>query len=117
MEPENHHRAFIDQKDTRGGYKIDEVQKMLRFARNDADGHAVQSLQQIQSHEARLLQLTDVLLGALGAARLGRTLPLPKQALVSKIASAIGSPLVWDTAGFSRKFAISTFHDIDSLVS
>ncbi|MDR0535179.1 MAG: DUF3800 domain-containing protein [Puniceicoccales bacterium] len=117
MEPENRHRAFIDQKDTRGGHKIDEVQKMLRFARNDADGQTVQSLQQIQSHEARLLQLTDVLLGALGAARLGRTLPPPKQALVSKIAAAIGSPLVWDTAGFSRKFAISTFHDIDSLVS
>jgi hypothetical protein len=117
LEPEKRYRTFIDQKDTCGGKKIEEVQAMLRHARDDADGQTIQSLQQIQSHEARLLQLADVLLGALGAARLGRELPATKQALVNRISDRLGSPLAWDTAGFSRKFAVSTYHDFDSLVS
>jgi hypothetical protein len=117
LEPEKRYRAFIDQKDTCGSKKIEEVQAMLRHARDDADGQTIQSLQQIQSHEARLLQLADVLLGALGAARLGRELPATKLALVNRISDRLGSPLAWDTAGFSRKFAVSTYHDFDSLVS
>ena len=117
MQPENRYRAFIDQKDTRGGEKIAEVQNMLRLARDDADGETIQGLHQIQSHEVRLLQLADVLLGALGAARLDQPPPPPKQALISKISDTVGSPLAWDTASFSPKFAVSTYHDFDNLVS
>lgn len=117
IEPPNRYRAFLDQKDTQGGRKLSEVRAMLRLQHNDAEGETVRDLQQIQSHEARLLQLADVLLGAVGAVRSGKSLPAAKQALVTQISTAVGSPLGWDTDSFSQKFAISTYHDIDSLVS
>lgn len=110
-------RAFLDQKDTRGGEKVRELENLLRMQADDADAEKLLGIQQIQSHEARLLQLADVLLGALGAARKGLDLPPAKQALVTSLETELGSPLAWDTATFSQKFAVSTYHDIDNLVS
>lgn len=117
MEPEGRYRAFLDQKDTRGGEKVRELENLLRLQTDDPASEKILGLQQMQSHEARLLQLADVLLGAVGAAHGEKPLPAPKQALITQLADAIGSPLSWDTAAFSRKFAISTYRDFDSLVT
>ncbi|MDX2080316.1 MAG: DUF3800 domain-containing protein [Terrimicrobiaceae bacterium] len=111
------HRAFLDMKDTRGGKKLQELESLLRLQIDDLNSKKILGLQQMQSHEARLLQLADVLLGAVGAAHSGSALPTAKQALVNQLADAIGSPLSWDTAAYSSKFAISTYRDFDSLVT
>lgn len=117
MEPEGRYRAFLDQKDTRGGEKVRELENLLRLQTDDPASEKILGLQQMQSHEARLLQLTDVLLGAVGAAHGEKPLPAPKQALITQLADAIGSPLSWDTAAFSQKLAVATYRDFDSLVS
>jgi hypothetical protein len=116
MEPESRYRAFLDQKDTRGGEKVRELENLMRLHTADGAEKTVLGLQQIQSHEARLLQLADVLLGAVGAAHSGKPLSAPKQTLVTQLADAIGIPLNWDTAAFSRKFATAAYRDFDSLV-
>jgi hypothetical protein len=117
MEPGGRYRAFLDQKDTRGGEKVRELESLMRLHADDREGEIVLGLQQIQSHEARLLQLADVLLGAVGAAHSTLPLPTAKQTLISQLADAIGSPLSWDTAAFSSKLAIATYRDFDSLVT
>lgn len=117
FEPERGYRTFIDKKDTRGGNKIREVRKWLRLDQDDADGKAVQGIQQIQSHEARLMQLTDLFLGAVGATQSKNPLPKPKKAVHSKVVYHVGSPISWDTENLSDRFIISTFHDIDSLLA
>lgn len=117
MEPECSYRAFLDQKDTRGGKKVSELEKLMRLHTADGDEKTVLGLQQMQSHEARLLQLADVLLGAVGAAHRRQPLPPPKQALIAQLADGIGSPLDWDTDKFSRKLAVATYRDFDSLVT
>jgi hypothetical protein len=117
FEPENGYRTFIDKKDTRGGDKIREVKEWLRRDRNDSDGTAVRDIQQIQSHEARLMQLSDLFLGSVGATRRDAPLPTAKQAVINLIVEHVGSPITWDTETLSDRFKISTYHDIDSLVS
>ena len=117
MEPECSYRAFLDQKDTRGGKKVSELEKLMRLHTADGEEKTVLGLQQMQSHEARLLQLADVLLGAVGAAHRRQPLPAPKQALIAQLADGIGSPLDWDTDKFSRKLAVATYRDFDSLVT
>jgi len=111
------HRAFLDMKDTRGGEKVRELENLLRLQTDDHAADKILGLQQMQSHEARLLQLADVLLGAIGAAHSHLPLPAPKQALITQLVEAIGSPLNWDTAAFSQKLAVATYRDFDSLVS
>ena len=118
FEPEKGYRTFIDQKDTRGGDKIREVREWLRRDQDDADGKAVQVIQQIQSHEARLMQLADLFLGAVGAARSENgAASKSKIAVVTRLAEQVGSPIAWDTETLSDRFKIATYHDIDSLVS
>lgn len=117
MNPEGSYRVFLDKKDTRGGEKVRELENLMRRHTDDSDGKTVLGLQQMQSHEARLLQLADVLLGAIGAAHSDASLPPAKQQLVTQLADAIGCPLSWDTAAFSRKFSTSTYRDFDSLVT
>ena len=118
FEPEKTYRTFIDQKDTRGGAKIREVREWLRRDQDDADGKAVQNIQQIQSHEARLMQLADLFLGAVGAARSEKdSTTRSKKAIVTRLAEQVGSPIAWDTENLSDRFKIATYHDIDSLVS
>ena len=117
FEPEKGYRTFIDKKDTRGGDKIREVREWLRRDQDDADGKAVQGIQQIQSHETRLMQLADLFLGAVGAARSEDSPPESKKAVVTRLADHVGSPIAWDTETLSDRFKIATYHDIDSLVS
>ena len=69
------------------------------------------------AHPQLPAELADVLLGAVGAAHRRQSLPPPKQALISQLADGIGSPLDWDTDKFSRKLAVATYRDFDSLVT
>ena len=78
---------------------------------------AVQGIQQIRSHEARLLQVTDLFLGAVGAARIRNPLAEAKQAVVRRIEDHLGNPIDVDTDTLSDRFKISTKQDIDSLVT
>jgi len=117
MEPESRYRAFLDQKDTRGGEKVRELENLMRLHTADGAEKTVLGLQQMQSHEARLLQLADVLLGAVGAAHSDAPLSAAKQTLITLLVDGIGCPLRWDTAAFSRKFATAAYRDFDSLVT
>ena len=117
MEPEASYRAFLDQKDTRGGKKVSELEKLMRLHTADGEEKTVLGIQQMQSKEARLLQLADVLMGAVGAAHRDAPLPPTKQTLLTQLEDSIGCPLSWDTAAFSQKFSTVTYRDFDSLVT
>jgi hypothetical protein len=116
MEPENRHRVFLDLKDTRGREKIIHLTDVLRA---DADDPAaVVALQHIRSHEVRLLQVTDLLLGAVGFARnpkAEKESPA-KRAFVRSLEEHLGQSLTADTLPGTQKVTLLTWHDPDALL-
>jgi hypothetical protein len=116
IEPENRYRIFLDLKDTRGREKLSELGK--RLAADSADAQAVERLQHIRSHEVRLAQVTDLLLGAIGFAHrpaLEQVSPA-KRALVKLLEERLGYPLSADSPPGDPKVTIATWHDPDALL-
>jgi hypothetical protein len=116
VEPENRYRAFLDLKDTRGREKLTELRCILA---DDADDEsAIQSLQHIHSHEVRLAQMNDLLLGAVGFARRPRTEQdsPAKLALVELIGQKAGFPLAEDSPPGAQKLILATWHDKEALL-
>ena len=60
------YKVYLDIKDTRSEQKRKILEDVLRNSRYDNDGRIIQHVQQIRSHESEILQLADLLLGAVG---------------------------------------------------
>ncbi len=118
IEQENRYRVFIDLKDTRGREKISHLTGVLRADANDPYGKSVESLQHVHSHEIRLMQICDLLLGALGFARrpVAANESSAKRTLVRFIEERIGHSLTNDSPPGTEKFSIITWHDPDALL-
>lgn len=56
---------FLDIKDTNGAKKIRGLQRYLSYKIQSLNGEAIKQIQLIRSHENQILQLTDLLIGAL----------------------------------------------------
>lgn len=59
------YRIFLDIKDTNGGSKIDELTSVL-CSKKRVSRQKINDIKQILSHESELLQLADLLIGAIG---------------------------------------------------
>jgi len=116
LEPENRYRAFLDLKDTRGREKIAQLRKILEADADDA--RALERLQHVRSHEVRLLQVTDLLLGAVGFARrpAAEKESPAKRALVKLLEERLGHALTADSPPGAPKANIATWHDPDALL-
>jgi len=118
IEPENKYRVFMDIKDTRGREKRTQLEHLLHQDADDDDGKIVENLQLVHSHEVRLIQICDLLLGAIGFAR--REQPenesMAKRAIVSAIEEEIGQPLTSDTPPGTEKLNLLTWYDREALL-
>lgn len=65
IEPQHRYQVYLDIKDTRSEEKRRKLEEVLRNSRYDPAGLIVQRVQQIRSHESELMQLADLLLGAI----------------------------------------------------
>lgn len=63
-EPSNTYDIYLDIKDTRGGPKTRKLHEFLCKKLGDGDCTAIRRVEQIRSDESELLQLCDLLLGA-----------------------------------------------------
>jgi hypothetical protein len=64
IDPTCAHRIYFDIKDTRSERKRGKLEEVLRNAQYDFAGQVVEKVQQIRSHESEILQLADLLIGA-----------------------------------------------------
>ncbi|NCB75046.1 MAG: DUF3800 domain-containing protein [Clostridia bacterium] len=62
----NEYNIFIDIKDTKSGPKVIKLHEVLCNNRYDFKHEAIKGIYQIKSHESEILQLTDLILGAIG---------------------------------------------------
>ena len=64
--PNNIYNIFIDIKDTHSDEKIKKLLDICRNNQYDFSGHIIQKMQPIRSNEVQIMQLTDILIGAIG---------------------------------------------------
>lgn len=64
--PSNEYYIFIDMKDTNGGHKIKKLHEVLCNNIYDFTSDVVRLVKQVNSKESELLQLADLVIGALG---------------------------------------------------
>lgn len=67
----------------------------------DFNKESVQRVQQIRSHESELLQLTDILIGALTYANRGLVTSAAKVAVITRLQERLGRGVLTRTSTFS----------------
>lgn len=98
------YNLYLDIKDTRSNLKVLELQRILNIA--SVQDVAVQKAQQIRSHEVELMQLVDVLIGALSYKQRALEENEGKKKVIEVIENSIGKRIL-DTSSVSEdKFNI-----------
>lgn len=101
ISPSHTYRIYLDVKDTRGGPKTRELHDILCHNINDFNHKTVERVEQIRSHESEILQLTDLLIGAVGYANRGLETSPAKQSLLAQLRAKLGPKALTQTASFS----------------
>lgn len=97
LAPQCGYNIYIDKKDTKGQDKVLELQKVLRNNHYDYQNQIIRKIQQVQSHEVELLQITDLLCGALSYLHRGLQGNKAKLELIEKIKYRSGYGLMKST--------------------
>lgn len=108
MVPGATYRVYLDKKDTRSGRKVEKLHTVLSNGMHDFDRRIVERVQIVQSHDVVQLQLSDLLLGAVGYANRGLETSAAKLALVKRIQQRSGYALTRSTLPSESKFNV--FH-------
>lgn len=107
--PHKQCNIYLDIKDTQGSEKVKKLQELLCNSNYDFSQNMVAKIQEIHSHEVVLMQITDILIGAIGYAN---RFPVysgksdAKNKLVQLIAERSASSLMRSTPQGARKFNI-----------
>lgn len=94
---------YVDIKDTRSAKKEHKLCEVLRNSIGDADKQIIRRLQSVRSHEVELVQVTDLLIGAIGYANKALTSSHAKLEFVKRFASRAGRSLDQSTPLSRRK--------------
>jgi hypothetical protein len=93
INPSDRYRIFLDIKDTQGQAKVTKLHDVLCNANYDFDREVIQSIELVHSHDVLLLQLADLLMGAVGYMHRGLQESSAKLALVTHIRHRSGLSL------------------------
>ncbi|MEX2453201.1 MAG: DUF3800 domain-containing protein [Rhodospirillaceae bacterium] len=101
------YRIYLDVKDTRGGPKTRKLHDVLANSLLDFERQTVERVQQVRSHESELLQVTDLLIGALTYTNRGLATSPAKAAIVARLHERLGQNVLSRTSTFAAtKFNI-----------
>lgn len=99
---------YLDKKDTNGQNKINKLRQVIANAEYDFSRNNLRRLQIVESHHVSLLQLADLLIGAVNYANRNLTTSKAKLTLVNQIRDITSLSLTRSTAADATKFNI--FH-------
>ncbi len=97
IDPKHRYRVYLDIKDTQSEVKRQKLEEVLRNCRYDAAGSIVERVQQIRSHESELLQLADLLIGAVSYQNRGLQTSSAKTEIIRRIQKRSGKTLAGTT--------------------
>lgn len=95
--PDCSYNIYIDIKDTQGQQKVKELHDVLRNNHYDYQDRIIKKIQQVHSHEVHLLQITDLLTGAIGYLHRGLHENAAKVKLIERIKERSGYSLLKST--------------------
>lgn len=104
--PDDHFRIYLDIKDTRSADKMRKLHEVLCNNIYDFDRNVIERVQTVRSHEVELLQLADLLIGAVRHARRAPLGSGAKDQLVLRVQQRSGYQLVNSTLLTAKKLNI-----------
>jgi hypothetical protein len=97
LEPQDRYNIYLDIKDTQGSEKVKKLQKVLSNDIYDFDETIIKRIQQVRSDEIEVLQLADVLIGAMQFLNRTDVKSVAKKALVERMKMRSGYDLLKST--------------------
>lgn len=108
LQPEAFFNIYIDKKDTQCKYKIFKLRDVLCNSKYDFSHSIIKNIQTVNSKEIQLMQLTDILMGAVGYYLRGLNKVDGKNKLISLIQERSTYSFTKTTLSMESKFNI--FH-------
>jgi hypothetical protein len=108
LDPHACFRIYLDIKDTRSARKVKHLHDVLANNLYDFSRDIVTRVQTVRSHEVELMQLADVLIGAISAANRGGSRSNAKIAAIERIRRRSGYVLTRSTLLQEKK--VNVFH-------
>jgi len=107
LDPQARNNVYLDIKDTCGGQKVQRLKEVLRNKYYDySEERIINRIQIVKSHEIELLQLADLLLGAVAYANRELTTSNAKLAVIERIRERSGYSLMKKTYLTEKNFNI-----------
>ncbi len=97
LNPNAHYRIYIDLKDTHGAAKVRKLHEVLANNLYDFSRKIIERVQIVRSHEVGILQLADLLIGAVSYVNRGLSSNAAKLALVNRMKSRSSYSLIHST--------------------
>ncbi|TCO06969.1 DUF3800 domain-containing protein [Natronoflexus pectinivorans] len=110
ISPYSSYYIYLDIKDTQGYEKVQKLQEVICNNHYDFSKKIVKRIQEVRSDEVSLLQLTDLLIGALSYMHRGLTGSAAKLELIELIKKRSGYSLTKNTLPNERKFNLFIWH-------
>lgn len=115
LNPEYQYNIYIDIKDTRGQEKIHELHEVLSNSLYDFQRSIVKKIQQVRSDEVGLLQLVDLLIGAVQFGNRQNVESQAKQQLVERVKLKSSYNLQRSTLPTEHKFNVFHWRGTESV--
>lgn len=106
LDPQSVHDIYIDIKDTRSNLKVKQLREILCRDQYDFTGQMIRRIQQVRSDELELLQLADLLIGAVSYKHRGLATNETKLSIVSRIEECTNKSLLRSTDLRETKFNV-----------
>jgi len=110
LSPDACYRIYVDIKDTRSAFKIAGLHEVLCNNMYDFSRDIIQRVQTVRSHEIELLQLADLLIGAVSYANRQLSGSPAKMALVKRMQQRSGYNLIRTTLYRENKVNLFLWH-------
>lgn len=110
LNPSYHYRIYLDIKDTRSAKKVKKLHDVLCNSKYDFSMQIIENVQTVRSHEIEILQVADLLIGAVSYANRGLTTSSAKQEIVERVKKRSGYSLTKTTLYLESKTNIFRWH-------
>lgn len=104
IDKSNSYNIYLDIKDTRSETKVKQLHEVLANSFHDFNYSLIKKVQSIRSHETNLMQMTDLLLGAISYASRNEGSSESKKSFLAKVSALSGSDLKSTTYLNATKF-------------